>query len=241
MDRRWLAHRRRDDKLPARERARRLPLRGDRHERRRLDHADEHSFHRVGGEPATATAGDAGGRRTGQRQGVRGRQRPVGAAVQRDADPLGHRNRCASRDHFSTSATGRGTKTQTGTFSGAIFKITQARAGASKGLTTLTLINNAFKGAPSYASCKSRGALDVTAAALERATPVGPRQRPHRQFADPRAHGRRRFAGRSRTIADRCDGTLVRDITDSLAVTDFVRHKTLILHAGQRYLARKPK
>ena len=39
------------------------------------------------------------------------------------------------------------------------------------------------------------------------------------------------------TIADRCDGTLTHDITDSVAVTDFVRHKTLILHAGQSYLA----
>ena len=140
-----------------------------------------------------------------------------------------------------TSATGRGTKTQTGTFSGAIFKITQARAGASKGLTTLTLINNAFKGAPSYASCKSRGALDASAAAVSSRT---------LQLLHASAHGKFRTRGRYSaatvrgtkwTIADRCDGTLVRDITDSLAVTDFVRHKTLILHAGQRYLARKPK
>ena len=42
------------------------------------------------------------------------------------------------------------------------------------------------------------------------------------------------------TIADRCDGTLIHDLTDSVAVTDFVRHKTIILHAGQSYLA-KPK
>ena len=40
------------------------------------------------------------------------------------------------------------------------------------------------------------------------------------------------------TIADRCDGTLTRDLTDSVAVMDFVRHKTIILHAGQSYLAR---
>ena len=42
------------------------------------------------------------------------------------------------------------------------------------------------------------------------------------------------------TIADRCDGTLIHDITDSVAVTDFVRHKTIVLHAGQSYLAKKP-
>ena len=40
------------------------------------------------------------------------------------------------------------------------------------------------------------------------------------------------------TIADRCDGTLVHDITDSVAVNDFVHHKTIILHAGQSYLAK---
>ena len=43
-----------------------------------------------------------------------------------------------------TSATGAGKKTQTGTFGGAVFKVTQARSG----LTTLSLVNNAFKGAP---------------------------------------------------------------------------------------------
>ena len=30
------------------------------------------------------------------------------------------------------------------------------------------------------------------------------------------------------------------DVTDSVAVTDFVHHKTIILHAGQTYLAKKP-
>ena len=34
------------------------------------------------------------------------------------------------------------------------------------------------------------------------------------------------------------DGTLTRDIADSVAVTDFVRHKTIILHADQSYLAK---
>ena len=43
------------------------------------------------------------------------------------------------------------------------------------------------------------------------------------------------------TIADRCDGTLTHDITDSVVVTDFVRHKTIVLHAGRRYLAKARK
>lgn len=42
------------------------------------------------------------------------------------------------------------------------------------------------------------------------------------------------------TIADRCDGTLTHDITDSVVVSDFVQHRTVVLHAGQSYLAKKP-
>ena len=39
------------------------------------------------------------------------------------------------------------------------------------------------------------------------------------------------------TIADRCDGTLTHAIKDTVTVSDFVRHKTIILHAGHSYLA----
>jgi hypothetical protein len=42
------------------------------------------------------------------------------------------------------------------------------------------------------------------------------------------------------SVADRCDGTLTRDVTDSVLVNDFVHHRTIVLHPGQSYLARKP-
>jgi hypothetical protein len=137
-----------------------------------------------------------------------------------------------------TSATGSGTKTQTGQFGGAVFRVTQSRAGATKGLTTLTLVNHAFKGAPSYATCKSRKAGDASAAALSSKT---------LQLLHASAHGKFRTSGRysaatvrgtTWTIADRCDGTLTRVIKDSVAVTDFIRHRTIILHARQSYLAK---
>ena len=63
------------------------------------------------------------------------------------------------------------------------------------------------------------------------------------------AHGKFRTSGRYSaatvrgtiwTVADRCDGTLTHDVTDSVSVTDFVRHKTVVLHAGQSYLAKAP-
>ena len=47
--------------------------------------------------------------------------------------------------------------------------------------------------------------------------------------------------GTAWTVADRCDGTLTHVITHSVAVSDFVRHKTIILHAGQSYLAKARK
>jgi hypothetical protein len=132
-------------------------------------------------------------------------------------------------------------KTQSGTFSGAIFKITQATRGAAKGLATLALVEGAFKGAPTYATCKKHKAADASAAALSSKT---------LQLLHANAKGKFRTSGRYSaatvrgtkwTIADRCDGTLTRDLTHSVAVTDFVRHKTIILHAGQSYLAKARK
>ena len=37
------------------------------------------------------------------------------------------------------------------------------------------------------------------------------------------------------------DGTLTRDIVHSVAVSDCVRHRTIVLHAGQSYLAKPRK
>src|SRR5262249_32114709 len=40
-------------------------------------------------------------------------------------------------------------------------------------------------------------------------------------------------------VADRCDGTLTRVTKGSVSVRDLHRHKTVIVRAGHRYLARK--
>jgi hypothetical protein len=125
-------------------------------------------------------------------------------------------------------------RTQSGNFGGAIFKLTQARSG----LANLSLLEGAFPGAPTYAACKAHKAADATAAALSSKT---------LQLLHASAHGKFRTTGRYSaatvrgtvwTVADRCDGTLTRDLTDSVAVNDFVRHTTIILRAGQSYLAR---
>ena len=125
-------------------------------------------------------------------------------------------------------------KTQSGTFHGAVFKISQAR----NGLATLTLVENAFKGAPSFKKCGAHKALDATAASsrtlqLLHSSAKG-------KFSTRGRYAAATIRGTQWGIVDRCDGTLVRDITHSVTVTDFVHHKTVTLHAGQSYLAKKP-
>ena len=132
-----------------------------------------------------------------------------------------------------TAAVGKH-KTEHGTFGGAIFKLTQAKTG----LTTLSLLEAAFKGAPSFALCNvHKKAGDASAAALSSKTLQLLHANAHGKFTTQGKYSAATVRGTKWTIADRCDGTLTHDITDSVAVTDFVRHKTLILHAGQSYLA----
>jgi hypothetical protein len=124
------------------------------------------------------------------------------------------------------------TKTQKGKFGGAVFKVTQTHSG----LATLALVEGAFKGAPTFASCKTKKGKAV-AAALSRKT---------LQLLHGSAHGKFRTKGRYAaatvrgtiwTIADRCDGTLTHAIKDTVTVNDFVLHKTITLRPGHSYLA----
>jgi hypothetical protein len=139
--------------------------------------------------------------------------------------------------HDAKAKKGKGkTKTQTGTFGGAIFKITQAH----NGLATLTLVENAFKGAPSYTECGKKKAGDASAAALSSKTLQLLRASAKGKFSTRGKYSSATVRGTKWTIADKCNGTQTHDITDSVSVTDFVHHTTVILHAGQTYLATKP-
>ena len=133
-------------------------------------------------------------------------------------------------------------KTQTGTFSGAVFKLGQASKGRDKGLTTLSLLEGAIPGGPSYASCRARRAGGPSgtaqAAAVNRRT---------LQLLHATAKGRFKTRGRyaAATVrgtiwdtADRCDGTLVHVRRGVVTVTDLVRHKNVTVRAGHSYLAK---
>jgi IPT/TIG domain len=145
-----------------------------------------------------------------------------------------------SRDgslNLVTASTHKG-KTQHGVFGGAIFKVVQRRTGPGKGLVTLSIVENAFHGAPSYALCRAHASADASAAGLSARTLQVLRATAHGSFRASGKYGAATVRGTIWTVTDRCDGTLIHDVTDSVVVFDFVRHKTIVLHAGQSYLAR---
>ena len=141
-----------------------------------------------------------------------------------------------------TTATGKGLATQTGTFGGAVFKVTQTRSGPLKGLTTLTLVNNAFQGAPSFASCtaqsgprrlRPRSRARCCSCCTPRTTTAS---------SAPRAATQRRPraapCGRSPTAATEPSHTSTRARS---SVNDLVRHKNVTVRAGGSYLAKARK
>jgi hypothetical protein len=127
-----------------------------------------------------------------------------------------------------------------GIFGGAVFKLTQAGKGALKGFTTLTLVDGAFHGAPSYARCQAHSAADATIAKASSHTLQLLHASAHGKFTTKGRFSAATVLGTKWTVADRCDGTFTHDITDSVKVNDFVHHTTVILHAGQSYLALAP-
>jgi hypothetical protein len=132
---------------------------------------------------------------------------------------------------------------QTGTFGGALFGLGQSSRGASKGLTTLSMLEGAFSGAPSYASCKAKAAGDLVgaqAAKLSSKVLQTLHASAHGKFSTKGKYAAATVLGTAWTISDRCNGTLVHVIRHAVQVQDLVRHIKVIVHAGHSYLARAP-
>jgi hypothetical protein len=130
----------------------------------------------------------------------------------------------------------RAPKKQTATFGGAVFKVTQARGGAGEGVATVSLVEGAFKGAPTFATCKARKG-SASAAALSKKVLQLLHGSGHGKFRTRGRYAAATVRGTVWTTADRCDGTLIHSIKDSVVVDDLVRHKTIILRPGHSYLA----
>jgi hypothetical protein len=140
-----------------------------------------------------------------------------------------------------TSATGVGKKLQTGTFGGAVFKVTQTKGGALKGLTTLTLVYNAFKGAPSFATCTTKKGKAVTAALSARTLQLLKGKDKHGKFRSKGRYAAATTRGTAWSMADRCDGTLTKVGSGAVTVSDLVRHINVTVRAGHSYLAKARK
>jgi hypothetical protein len=122
--------------------------------------------------------------------------------------------------------------TQSGDFFQGIFKVLQSRKKSAQGLTELRLTGGTFR------SCRARGASVSAYAARSSKKKV----RSLRGVAKGRFRTRGRNAsatvrGTNWGTIDRCDGTLTRVRSGRVVVRDFVRKRTIILRAGQTYLA----
>jgi hypothetical protein len=128
---------------------------------------------------------------------------------------------------IQTAAKKKG-KRQAGNFSKGLFQLLQARK--AKGLTELRLKGSSFK------SCSARGGKRASASLNRRAI------RRLRASAKGRFRTRGRYSaatvrGTIWTVTDRCDGTLTAVKRGTVAVRDFRRKKTVLVHKGKRYLA----
>jgi hypothetical protein len=123
-----------------------------------------------------------------------------------------------------------------------VFKVTQARSGPLKGLTTLTLVNNAFHGGPSFASCTpaQSAARGSAAAVSSKVIQLLHAKDNHGKFRTKGRYAAATTRGTAWSIADRCDGTLTHVNQGTVVVNDLVGHKNVTVHAGGSYLAKAP-
>jgi hypothetical protein len=126
-----------------------------------------------------------------------------------------------------TSATPPPTHLQTGEFHAGRFEIRQSPS--ERGLVNLVIRDQLSR----RRACIVRAAPTSRLLGLLRGKAVG-RFRTTGRFAAGTVRGT------EWGVRDRCDGTLVVDTRGSVAVRDFRRGKTIVLHAGQTYLATAP-
>jgi hypothetical protein len=127
-------------------------------------------------------------------------------------------------------------KSYTGTFGGAIFKLAQSTSGPDKGLITLSIVEGAFSGAPSYSKCTSVRAAGAHIALSSRIL-QSLRSRSSGRFRTRGRYAAGTVRGTQWTTTDRCDGTLIAVQVHAVEVTDLVKHITILVHAGHQYLA----
>ena len=147
--------------------------------------------------------------------------------------PVGTKVKAVMGTVVLTSALEAG-QSQTGTFWGGIFQIGQTRGG--NGMTDIKLRGGSF------GRCRSRVRRARPSAVSSR------RRRPVRRLWAKDDHGRFRTHGRDSVATtrgtvwsteDRCNGTLTRVREGRVRVRHRHRRKSVLVSAGERYLARR--
>jgi hypothetical protein len=125
-----------------------------------------------------------------------------------------------------TAAQGKG-KTATADFYDGLFKLTQTKG--KKPIATLALIEK-------LTGCKASG---------KKATAAKKKTKKRRLWGDGKGHFRTKGRNSAATVLgtkwlveDRCTSTLTRVARGRVQVRDFVKHKTVIVKKGHRYIAR---
>jgi hypothetical protein len=140
----------------------------------------------------------------------------------------------------ATTAQKRG-KLQTVTLSGGIFSFTQSKSGITKGLATLSLLENDFPGAPSYSECPRPAADGGSGASAAKASPKILQSLTasdkHGKFQTKGRYSAATVRGTSWITEDRCDGTLTIVKRGTVSVFDTKLRKTVTVRAGHSYLA----
>jgi hypothetical protein len=140
------------------------------------------------------------------------------------------------------TATGHIGKPQAGTFGGAVFGLSQKKRGRQKGLTTVSLLDGAVAGAPSYAGCSAHAAVDGLTATAAHAPPKVLQTLHARDHNGAFRTTGRYAAGTVRgtvwSMSDRCDGTLTAVSRGIVDVTVFATRQVVAVHAHHSLLAR---
>lgn len=144
------------------------------------------------------------------------------------------------------TATGKVGKTQTGVFAGGLFKISQAPRGLTKGLTTLSLVEGVFRGAPSYAECGTNaasirspaGLRAVAASASSKVLQTLHARDNHGKFGTRTRASAATVRGTVWTTVDKCGGTITKVSRGIVSVLNLHTRKVFNVHAGHSYYAK---
>ena len=134
------------------------------------------------------------------------------------------------------SATGSGSKTQSGQFNAGLFQALQSRKRRAKGLTELRLKGSSFSRCQPSARIGGAGAAQLSRRTIRRL-----RASARGRFRTRGRHSAATVRGTVWITTDRCDGTLTQVKRGRVAVRDLRRKRTITLRAGKSYLARAPR